>query len=343
MKHHILLLATLLALNVQSQVQDYTTTVKNTTTAWGATGTYKAGSTTLMEYYSSQHFYHGTFAQTVTGLPVGVYQAEVYFNASCAAWDCAEVCTDGSTGRTHLYINDAEVDVPVRNIKQIDEPTLYTIKDIHVTDGTLRLGARNDREGANWHLIRLKSLKYLGTDSRSLYDAQFPLIRKARLALAASTCPGHRQLLQQAIDESLVASAHDSADRLQALYDNIATAIRESESFEKDKASKLKSLVSRLGYFQRIWNKVPENTSTEQWQVLLPAVERACIAKDSECDIEPLDEARLALNNAMTQATGICVPHADATQHSLYTIDGRKASSAIKGILIDDHHKRFTR
>lgn len=174
---HIFLLG-LGQLPLSAQIQDFTAKVKNTASAWGGTGTYQAGDITCAEYYASGHFYHGTFSQTVTGLPVGVYEAEVYFNASCAAWECAEICADGTTGRTHFYMNDAEVDVPVRNTTTLTEPTLYTVKGIHVSDGTLRLGARNDREGANWHLVRLKSLKYMGTDARSLYDALFPSYAK---------------------------------------------------------------------------------------------------------------------------------------------------------------------
>lgn len=341
MRHFIILIAAMFSLALYAQeTQDFTTRVKNTTAAWGATGTYKAGDINCMEYYSESHFYHGTFAQTVTGLPVGVYEAEVYFNASCAAWSCDEIVGNGTYGRTHLYINDAEVDVPVYNVKEITQPTLYTIKNIHVTDGTLYLGARNDREGANWHLIRMKSLKYLGTDVRSLYDAQFPMIRKARLALAASTCPAYQELLQSAISESLVASAYDSKERLQTLYDNITTAVKESENFETRKKSSLKNLVTRLDYFQRTWNNGTCTVVEGQWNVLVPAVEQACRAKDEDCDYEVMDAARQALNEAMTAATGIMPLSADPDSGSLpFTLDGRPATTRSRGIIIDRRKK----
>lgn len=340
MKTHRYLLASLLlfislSLPLQAQVKDYTSKVRNSASAWGGTGTYKAGDISCAEYYSQSHFYHGTFSQTITGLPVGVYEAEVYFNASCAAWDCSEICADGTMGRTHLYLNDAEVDVPVRNVKQITDPTLHTITGIHVSDGTLRLGARNDREGANWHIIRLKSLRYLGTDVRSLYDAQFPLIRQARLALAESTCPSMQQLLQQALDESLVASTYDSAQRLQTLYDNLRTAIEESQAFESRKATTLKNLVSRLSSYQRSWNNGTRTVNSEQLRLLLPAVQQACLAKDDECDLDAMEEARQALLNATNACTAVTSPQLPPTPTERYhTLDGRRAGEHYRGLVI---------
>lgn len=295
----VFILASLLFLPLYAQ-KDYTSKVKNTAEAWGGTGTYVAGSVSCVDYFSSTHFYHNTFSQTVSGLPVGVYEAEVYFNASCTG-SAGSLCSDGTTGRTHLFLNDAEVDVPIYNYsaKTLSSPTLYSVKDIHVSDGTLHIGARNDREGANWHIIRVKSLKYIGPDVRSLYDAQFPLIRQARQALAASTCPNYRERLQSAIEASLVASAYDSQETLQTLYDDIVTAITESEAFEASKADALKKMMLPLETFQSVWNNGECTASTEMWNALIPAVEKVCLAKDSECDIDAMDDARQSLVDAL--------------------------------------------
>lgn len=342
MKRTLLLLAVLLPLALLAQTKDYTAKVKNTATAWGATGTYKAGDITCAEYYAAGHFYQGTFSQTVSGLPVGVYEAEVYFNASCAAWECAEVCADGTTGRTHLFLNDAEIDVPIYNVKQITAPTLHKIQGIHVSDGTLHLGARNDREGANWHLIRLKSLRYLGPDARSLYDAQFPLIRQARQTLDACTCPAYADLLQQAIKASSAASLYDTQETLQTLYDNISFAIEEATAFESRKASTLKNINTRLSLFQRNWNNGTRSVNADQWDILLPAVQQVCIAKDDECDLEAMESARAALTQAMTDATGIMPPTTSpfkGEREGLFTLDGRRAAPTAKGLLISQGKK----
>ena len=341
MKRTLILLALLLPLALFAQTKDYTAKVKNTAAAWGGTGTYTAGDITCAEYYAAGHFYQGTFAQTVTGLPVGVYEAEVYFNASCAAWECAEVCADGTTGRTHFFINDAELDVPIYNVKEITAPTLYTLQGIHVSDGTLRLGARNDREGANWHLVRLKSLRYLGPDARSLYDAQFPLVRQARQVLDACTCPAYAELLRQAIDASSAASLDDSQEWLQTLYDNITGAMQEATAFESRKTTTLKNIGTRLSLFQRNWNSGTRSVNDEQWGILLPAVQQLCEAKDDECDLDAMESARTALTQAMTEATGITSlsPTHDPLPMTLFTLDGRPAVPAAKGLLIGQGRK----
>lgn len=338
----------LLALPLQAQTTDYTYKVQNTPTGWGGTGTYVAGDMECVEYYTLDHFYHGTFKQKLSGLPVGVYEAEVYFNSSCAAWQCSEICGNGTTGRTHLFFNDVEVDVPIYNVKSITSPTLYTLRNIHVTDGVLYMGARNDREGANWHIISLKSLRYVGTDARSLYDAQFPLIRKARKALDASTCEVFQENLRKAINESMVVSVYDPVDRLQSLYDNISAAIKESESFEKLKASALKNLLSSLDTFQRVWNNGGRTVSEAQWKYLLPFVAEACIAKDSECDYEVMKDARLSLIDAMTQTTAVTTsPMLPSTDPSstlpAYRIDGRRLQGAgqTNGLIIEGGVKRL--
>lgn len=142
-------------------------------------------------------------------------------------------------------------------------------------------------------------------------------------------------MLQTAIDESLVASAYDSKEHLQMLYDNITNAIKESESFETKKVSTLKNMQTRLSSFQRTWNNVGKAVSEEQWSLLLPAVQNACIAKDDECDLESINKARLDLVDAINEATGIKVMTCpDEMQQKLFTIDGRRASSLYHGILI---------
>lgn len=303
MRHSLyILLAALLSLPLYAQT-DYTGKVKNTAAAWGGTGTCVAGSVSCVEYFSSSHFYQNSFSQTVSGLPVGVYEVEVYFNASCTG-SAGTLCDDGTTGRTHLFLNDAEVDIPIYNLsaKTLSSPTLYTVSGIHVSDGTLRMGARNDREGANWHIIRVKSLRYLGTDVRSLYDAQFPLIRQARQALDASTCPNYQEMLRGAIDASLVASAYDSREHLQMLYDNISAAIAESEAFEAGKTAALKDMTMRLETFQSVWNNGALTASEDLWLSFLPPVEKVCLAKDSACDLDDMKTACQSLADALGAA-----------------------------------------
>lgn len=322
--------------------QDCTSKVKNTQAGWGGTGTYTAGNITCVEYYTDYHFYHNSFRQTVTGLPVGVYEAEVYFNASCAAWSCEPIANDGDKGLTHFYMNDAEIDVPVYNAKSITSPTLYTISGIHVTDGTLRLGARNDREGANWHLVRLKRLTYLGPDSESLYGHLFTLVRQGRSALNASSSDVHSEALRSAIASASAATSTTDPVRLQALADDLQNAITASTTFESEKAEALKGITDSLLKFQTTWN-LNTAVAPEQWQSLLAAVTAACEAKDSDDDIEGIVSAKAELERTMTLITGVVATPATNMPHRAITPDGRAVGTSYKGIVIEDGRKTFRR
>lgn len=321
--------------------QDYTSKVKNTQAGWGGTGTYTAGSITCAEYYTDYHFYHNTFRQTVTGLPVGVYEAEVYFNASCAAWSCEPVANDGDKGLTHFYMNDAEIDVPVYNIKAISSPTLHTISNIHVTDGTLRLGARNDREGANWHIVRLKRLTYLGLDAQSLYFQVSSLLREARAALTSCTSVPHAEALRSAIADAMEATPLTDVETLQTLTSALQEATTASTAFESEKSTVLKGILTSLEKFQTQWNNGTD-AAPSLWEPLLSAVVNACIAKDSETDLEAMSNAKAALDEAMNIITNVA-PAAvwPAKSTNAFTPDGRAVGPAYRGIVIEGGRKSF--
>lgn len=347
MKRLILYIAIGLVFCTPVYAQDYTSKVKNTQTAWGGTGTYTAGSISCAEYYNDSHFYHNTFNQTVSNLPVGVYEAEVYFNASCAAWNCEPIVADGTTSITHFFANDAEIDVPVQNIKSITSPTLYTISGIHVTDGTLRLGARNDKEGANWHIVRLMSLTRIGTDSASLYGQLLTLVRQARKALLCSTCDEHSDALRSAIDAAMEVAPTSDVASLQAIITETENEIAASTAFETEKSEALGGIAKSLLKFQIDCNTGIAYTP-EHWQQLLSFVVAACIAKDSETDLETIIAAKHELDNAMQILTGITsspfglVNETDALKtDNVITTDGRHAHPFFHGIVIKNGHKVF--
>jgi len=334
----ILMLYMLCATMTWSQT-DYTSKVSNTHTAWGGTNMYTAGSMSMVEYYQENHFYRNAMCQTVTGLPVGVYKAEVYCNASCAAWSCSPIANDGDTGYTHLYLNDAEVDVPVYNVKSVSSPTLYTLTDIHVTDGTLRLGTHNDREGANWHIIRCKSLKYMGVDSKSLYEALFPLVRKGHDACESLAMSDYRTRLEECISAAMQAQETDGVEKLQLLYDNLSNSIAECKSFQDSYSTALKSLLVKMNNFQSTWNNGTVS-SADSWATLLNAVSEAAIAKDQTNDTQPLTKAAAHLDEVMNViATGIGTVQAAETTPSFYHLNGTKAHSNDKGIIVREGKK----
>lgn len=318
---------------------DYTSKVKNTQAAWGGTGTYTAGSTSMVEYYQAQHFYRNAMCQTVKDLPVGIYEAEIYFNASCADWECTAIAKDGDKGYTHLYANDSEVDIPIYNTRAISSPNVYTLSNIHVTDGVLRIGSHNDREASNWHLIRCKRLTYLGVDAKSLYEALFPLMRKARDAQKTILCPDDMTLLDDCIAAVLSAKETDSVEQLQEVYDRLNNAITNATTLQKQYNTAKTKLKTAMTSFQRDWNNGQEPTE-ESWTALLDAVKEAALAKDQTCDVAPIETATTKLNETLSQATGIADIKQDNLQSAIlnfqssYRLDGTKTTPTAKGIVV---------
>lgn len=282
----------------------YTSKVSNSYASWGGQKTYKTGTISCAEYFSSSHFYNNAFWQVVNNLPVGIYTAEIYFNASTTS-DVDKKVEDGTKGYTYLIAGDQEVDVPIYNVSSItDNPTLYTIENIHVTDGTLRLGSRNNREAANWHIIRLKSLKYYGTDSVSLYWGLFPLIRQGRDQWEKCTCLDYRTELDTWINKALQSNITDNTATLQETYNGLKKAISSSQTFESTKATKRKVLSTNLTNWQNTWNNGRTVTS-EQWSILRPALVDAVLAKDLDCSYAEMGTAATALSEAMKEAADV--------------------------------------
>ena len=96
-------------------------------------------------------------AQTVS-LPNGTYEAQVYCHGH-VAW-VSSSAPAGATGYTTLSVNGVTADIPVIHNTgwNSNEPTLYTLKNIPVTDGKLTFSVTAKRAGANWFTIRVKSL-----------------------------------------------------------------------------------------------------------------------------------------------------------------------------------------
>lgn len=89
-------------------------------------------------------------SQTLTDLPNGTYVAKVGAYADAPGFQ--------------LFANDDYVDVEVGQTGNGERGQWYEIVTI-VTDGTLKLGARNTVEAENWCMIDNWSLSYCGTDS----------------------------------------------------------------------------------------------------------------------------------------------------------------------------------
>lgn len=126
--------------------------------------------------YSEQHFTGDVMSQTINDLPLGKYNVEYYANANCAAWNCSPIAeADGATDRTVFYANDASAGVPILNDGKSLPSGKMTLREALTTtvqDGKLTLKLVNEKQGANWISVQIKSLKYLGIDLQIWTDAK---------------------------------------------------------------------------------------------------------------------------------------------------------------------------
>ncbi|MCR5334359.1 MAG: hypothetical protein K6E45_05480 [Bacteroidaceae bacterium] len=220
------------------------------------------------------------------------------------------------------------------------------MQNIHVTDGTLRLGSRNNREAANWHIIRLKKLTYKGVDGNSLYYALFPLIRQARDQWELCTCQEHRDAIDYWVPQALNSTPSDDVGTLQDIYDGLQETITTSTSFEKTKKSRKANLANKLATWNNNWNVAGKLPTEAQWTILRPALIDAVLAKDLECNYTDMDNAASALNDALAQAkatavTDILANESDTDRSkTTYRMDGRRLDNPTdRGIYIRDGRK----
>lgn len=142
---------------------DLTSMVSNTKAAWtGATETPNYDGITMVARYAASDWTGDALSQTISGLPVGKYQMEVYCQAH-SSWD-TDVASEGATGYTYLSANEYKLDVPIRNADGATTKALYTFEDMTITNGTLRIAVVNEKLAANWISVYVKSLTFLGPD-----------------------------------------------------------------------------------------------------------------------------------------------------------------------------------
>ena len=119
------------------------------------------GRTALMvEKYEKNARNVGTkLKQEISGLRNGVYTVVLYANALYTPDRGFESgLTDGATDVAYVFANKAEKPMNAYIGTTITVNGEYTIENVEVVDGTLKLGIALTREGTNWHTLQIKSL-----------------------------------------------------------------------------------------------------------------------------------------------------------------------------------------
>ncbi|MCR5641767.1 MAG: DUF4957 domain-containing protein [Prevotella sp.] len=150
---------------------DFTAKVGTSQAAWNAGGvcatqyapaivTADGRNAQMMEKYEGNVNTTGELMfQEVTGLPNGKYTVTLFANAfytNGRGFD-SDV-TDGATDVAYVFANDKKAEVVAHIATATAENGEYTIKDVEITDGKLKLGFGKEKAGTNWHTIQIKSL-----------------------------------------------------------------------------------------------------------------------------------------------------------------------------------------
>lgn len=137
----------------------------------GNSGSYTSGGVAMLEKYRDSPWTGDVMSQTLSNLPNGKYEVDLYLNASACEWQFTSTITNGAENLTNVYGNDTySLTIPVYKTKSVSTPSEWTLSGLIVKDGTLKIDIRNDGTGANWIIVANKALRYLGPDLSALSE-----------------------------------------------------------------------------------------------------------------------------------------------------------------------------
>lgn len=230
----------------------------------GAGGTYSNcvehfiwGGTATGEYLS----------QIVTDLPMGLYEVVMYCASSSTSSRDNEGATpvdEGDTRYVTLSANNSSVGIPSYNRISIegDIPS-YTLTNVKVTDGTLKLLVNINEANPNWIVANIKSLTYLGPDLSTYKEALSEALTKAnnfdktsipsamasQLESAISNGENVEQTmeaLQQATEQlNLILNV---AENSQALYTDLKNLITQCNTYASNSYSNVQDEAQRTTF-----------------------------------------------------------------------------------------------
>ena len=207
---------------------DLTDFVGNDKASWtGGSGTYSNcvehfiwGGTATGEYLS----------QTVSNLPIGMYEVELYCAASSTSsrdnGGATLIDPDGSEDYVTINANDVTMKIPAYNRTDVvgDIPS-YKLEDVTVSDGTLKLSVNIVKANPNWIVANIKSLKYFGVDLSMYVNALSAALTTARGIDQSALPTAVTTVLAAAIQQGEDADTNDQEsleDAIGALNDAIA-------------------------------------------------------------------------------------------------------------------------
>lgn len=188
---------------------DRTSIVATSTEAWDAWSecTWAAPAVTTADGRTAQMVerYEETVAttgkvmeQTVTGLEPGEYKVVLCANAFYTdGRDFDSDLKEGATDVVELYANNVHQAMTAHIGGATSQNDVYTLTNVKVIDGTMRIGMEKLKAGTNWHTLQIKSLTL--TKIYSLSESFAQALAKAEELLPQRMLGITRNTLQQAM------------------------------------------------------------------------------------------------------------------------------------------------
>ncbi|MBR3648563.1 MAG: hypothetical protein IKN59_09310 [Paludibacteraceae bacterium] len=156
-----------IASNLNGMLTDKSAKLANGNDDWSRIGDVQNANTvnfnglTMVERYYGSHYSGDVTTQTISNLPNGYYELQIYVQAHNANISKAGGTSAGNV-YTKLIVNGVEQGIPMVDNKSAtsEEPTLYRMV-VPVTDGNLNIKITNTQQGANWITFLTRDLKYL--------------------------------------------------------------------------------------------------------------------------------------------------------------------------------------
>lgn len=289
----------------QENPVDLTAFVGTAPADWvGAGGTYSNcvehfvwGGTQTGEYLS----------QIVTDLPLGLYEVAMYCaSSSTSSRDNggATPVEEGSTKYVTLSANNISVDIPSYNRLGIDgDIPSYTLADVKVTDGTLKLLVNINQPNPNWIVANIKSLKYLGPDLSTYKDALSEALTKATNFDQTSIPEAMASQLESAISNGQ--NAEQTIEALQQATEQLSLILNVAEN-SQTLYTDLKNLITQCsGYASESYSSVEDESTRTAFN---EAITTASTNGNKATTVEELTEVFNALEAARQDFILVAIP-----------------------------------
>ena len=236
--------------------------------------------------------------QKITGLPNGYYTVMLEASSSFTSgrgFD-SPITEEGGEGRTFLFANDVDLMLPVVDMGNnlVYEPPVSVLSDVPVTDGTLDIGLRRDKVGANWDVIQIKKIwRNTEGDVTPLLNLLKETEQRAAIYSTSSTLPSvFTDALHQTFSDNKGLTAEEIKQDIFALEDILQKSSATSRAYR---------------YFQFVLKDIKNVYDVPQYveytdgahEIFRTAIDDAINKADAATDAADVDAQTEALRTAL--------------------------------------------